>query len=383
MTALIIAGLTAALLAALIAARPLNYHAGNDETLLSLRHRRDTLEQQIAATRGDDERGDLDPAFATDEKSRLELELLQVLEALESASQPIERETRGGAFSAYRAGALFLLMALVGGGLYYQSQQHWWQAHLSATISSEQPVAAGAAAGGVPMMADGQPDIGAMVERLATRLEQFPDDGPGWKRLGRSYWVMNEFQKSTDAYAHAAELLPDDFTLIQGYAMSRMQLEAELQREVPLAPAIEAMVAQLRARVDANPDDPQGYRAIAAVYAMVGRRDSAAQVYEQILQRQPGDLETAVTAASNQFIEANGELTDAVTEAYERIAGLDPSNQSVIWYRGYAAYKNKQWQQVIDHWQPLLERLPAAGVDYQRIAEALTEARQHLSADSP
>jgi len=376
MTALIIAGLVIALLAAAIAVRPLNHRAQADEAMLSLRHRRDTLEQQIVATQGDSQRGDIDPEFAADERGRLELELLQVLEAINTADKSAEPLTVGIGHPLLRAGVLFLLLTIVGGGLYYQSQNHWWQAHLNNAISSAQQPESG----GVPMMADGQPDIEAMVNRLASRLEQSPDDGAGWKRLGRSYWVMKRYQESAEAYAKAAELLPDDFTLIQGYAMSRMALINEQQQEMTLAPAIEKMVAKLRARVEANPDDEQGYRAMAAIYVMVSRRDLAAEMYDQALQRDPGNLEVAVAAASNQFVVANGEITAAVDVAYERVAMLDPDHTSVLWYRGYVAYHTEQWQQVLDYWQPLLKQLPVTSADGQRIAVAVKEARDKLLA---
>ena len=374
MTALIIAGLVVALLAALVAARPLNDKAGTDEALLSLCERRDTLERQIAATTGDRRRGDIDPAFADDEQGRLELELLQVLEGIAAADKLAETLPAKSGHSLTRAGALFLLMVVIGGGLYCQSQQQWWQANLNDQITQEQP----AAKAGVPMLANGQPDIDAMVKRLAARLADQPDDGAGWKRLGRSYYVMKRYEESADAYAKAAALLPEDYTLIQGYALSRLAQEAEQQREVPLAPSIDVMVNELRQRVEASPDDVDGYRAMAAIYVMVSRRGLAAEMYEQSLQRDPGDLDVAVAAAANQFVIAEGESTAAVDLAYERVAMLNPSARSVIWYRGYVAYHAGQWQQVLDYWQPLLEQLPEENADGQRIAEAVAEARAHL-----
>ena len=47
--------------------------------------------------------------------------------------------------------------------------------------------------------------INSMVERLATRLEQQPDDLEGWVRLGRSYMVLGQPQKARDAYSPRRE----------------------------------------------------------------------------------------------------------------------------------------------------------------------------------
>jgi cytochrome c-type biogenesis protein CcmH len=65
---------------------------------------------------------------------------------------------------------------------------------------------------------DRQAMINSMVERLAARLEQQPDDIEGWVRLGRSYMVLNQPAKARDAYARAVKLRPDDAALKAAYA---------------------------------------------------------------------------------------------------------------------------------------------------------------------
>jgi cytochrome c-type biogenesis protein CcmH len=49
--------------------------------------------------------------------------------------------------------------------------------------------------------------IRSMVERLADRLEENPDDLEGWLRLARAYEVMGETDKANDARARADALL--------------------------------------------------------------------------------------------------------------------------------------------------------------------------------
>ena len=52
-----------------------------------------------------------------------------------------------------------------------------------------------------------------MVERLAERLRDDPDDLDGWMRLGNAYRVLGEAAKAREAYLTAnrlAETLPPD-----------------------------------------------------------------------------------------------------------------------------------------------------------------------------
>ena len=67
----------------------------------------------------------------------------------------------------------------------------------------------------------GQPNsaqITAMVDKLAQRLKQDPNDGEGWGMLARSYSVMERNDEALDAYAHAVALRKDDASLLVDYA---------------------------------------------------------------------------------------------------------------------------------------------------------------------
>ena len=60
--------------------------------------------------------------------------------------------------------------------------------------------------------------IRGMVESLAARLEEDPDDLDGWRRLARSYTVLGEPEKAADALRRAADLGPDDLETLRAYA---------------------------------------------------------------------------------------------------------------------------------------------------------------------
>jgi len=62
------------------------------------------------------------------------------------------------------------------------------------------------------------PDIEAMVTRLAQRLQDLPDDGPGWQMLARSYTALGRFGEASQAYARAARLTPNDAQLLADQA---------------------------------------------------------------------------------------------------------------------------------------------------------------------
>ena len=62
--------------------------------------------------------------------------------------------------------------------------------------------------------------INNMVERLARKMVNDPENAEGWARLGRSYGVLNKHTKSRDAYSKAAALKPKDLSILTAYAVA-------------------------------------------------------------------------------------------------------------------------------------------------------------------
>ncbi len=60
--------------------------------------------------------------------------------------------------------------------------------------------------------------IRGMVEELEARLQEDPSDVEGWSRLGRSWGVLGDPEKSLAAYREAAERAPDRVDVLLDYA---------------------------------------------------------------------------------------------------------------------------------------------------------------------
>jgi len=60
--------------------------------------------------------------------------------------------------------------------------------------------------------------IEGLVDRLALRMKENPDDATGWAMLGRSYAVLDRFPEAAAAYANAVKRSPPDAQLLADYA---------------------------------------------------------------------------------------------------------------------------------------------------------------------
>ena len=61
-------------------------------------------------------------------------------------------------------------------------------------------------------------EINKMVEGLAEKMKNNPDDAQGWLMLGRSYKVLEQYPKAVDAFANAYRLLGDQAEVMLLYA---------------------------------------------------------------------------------------------------------------------------------------------------------------------
>jgi cytochrome c-type biogenesis protein CcmH len=82
-------------------------------------------------------------------------------------------------------------------------------------INPSSPPPSQHAAQGGPMTPE---RIMEMVDNLAQRLEQNPNDGQGWAMLGRSYVALQRYTEAVAAFEKASNLITDDAQMLTDYA---------------------------------------------------------------------------------------------------------------------------------------------------------------------
>src|SRR5882672_2499334 len=146
-----------------------------------------------------------------------------------------ESSTEGVAQSGLLAGQRVGAMAALGGiaalalvGLYASIEQpeSTTQQSTAARSDGERAIERLAALTQRPEIEQSQPvgglaSVDEMIERLASRLKQRPDDPEGWRMLGWSYFSTQRFSESAAAYLKAVELRPAfaEFRSLRGEAL--------------------------------------------------------------------------------------------------------------------------------------------------------------------
>ena len=144
-----------------------------------------------------------------------------------------------------------LLVAVFGASLYWAGRRGAprWQS-LTLALAAPLLVVGLYAARGTPGALNppppaAAPDPNAMVQGLAQRLKEHPEDLDGWIMLARSYTVLDRYAEAADAYEHAQARVVQDSGLLTNWIELRLILNGRrfddrsrelLQQAVALAP---------------------------------------------------------------------------------------------------------------------------------------------------
>jgi cytochrome c-type biogenesis protein CcmH/NrfG len=148
------------------------------------------------------------------------------------------------------------------------------------------------------------PDVNAMIERLAARLETAPQDVEGWRMLGWSYFHTERYEQATAAFGKALEFDPGSAELKLSYEEAKAkasgsgsQITSSLQTgalpsvgksatpeampERQRDAAIRSMVDGLAKRLETSPQDVDGWIHLMRSRVVLGEEEMAVATFRK------------------------------------------------------------------------------------------------------
>ncbi|MGI9435906.1 MAG: tetratricopeptide repeat protein, partial [Geminicoccaceae bacterium] len=170
--------------------------------------------------------------------------------------------------------------------------------------------------GGAAAPTDQNAQIRNMVEGLAARLEDEPDDVEGWLMLGRSRTVLGEQEAARNALKQAVDLAPERADILIAYAASLLQ-----PSETPGGdPVVGTEAVEIYERlVTAVPEDPEPRWLLGLAEAQAGNKQGAIDHWETLL----GLIEEG--SEDHDIVKARIAALEGDEPAAEIAAGASPS----------------------------------------------------------
>lgn len=196
--------------------------------------------------------------------------------------------------------------------------------------------------------------IRGMVERLAQRLEQHPDDKAGWERLARAYDVLGEPEKAQAARARATGAQ-------QATTTATSAPTASPTTAAPAAPP---------------PSDARGWIERAHTEEAQGRPDDALATLKEGNAAFPGNLPLleAYMNALAGGLKGDKPIPELVAVA-SQVNALDSKQPDALWYLGISAADNGDRFRAAAYWNTLLAELPPGAAQRALVQHRLDALR--------
>ena len=268
----------------------------------------------------------------------------------------------------------------------------------------------------------------AMLE-LERRLAAEPGDAQAWLLLARTHAALGQWPRADHAYGRALALMPATPDLVAAaleasvlaadgivsqpaaeglarvlaedpdnpiarfyLALADVQagryqaaiaawqaLAADLPDGIPIrAEMIRGMVERLAARLEAEPDDAEGWQRLGRAYVVMGEREKAVAAYARAGTLRPDDMAIAL-AEAQAWLDGQPPSAAFPPRALElllRVVAADPQQPSALWHLGVEAAKRGAMDEAIGLWERVIAVLPADGEDANVVRAAIAAVRR-------
>lgn len=138
---------------------------------------------------------------------------------------------------------------------------------------------------------------------------------------------------------------------------------------------IEANVAALAKRLQANPSDAQGWTMLARSYSSLGRYGEASGAYARLTELSPNDADLWAEYAFTLAMASGRKLEGKPMELIDHALKIDPNNPRALGLAANAAFEAKEYQKAIDYWQRILEQVPGDSEITKTLQARIDEAK--------
>ncbi|HVN34022.1 MAG TPA: c-type cytochrome biogenesis protein CcmI [Casimicrobiaceae bacterium] len=157
-------------------------------------------------------------------------------------------------------------------------------------------------------------------------------------------------------------------------AAARVAKEAGGEHEVTRE-QIDAMAANLAAKLEREPDNPEGWAMLARTYYALNRYSDAVPAFERATTLIPNDAKLLADYA-DAVGAAEGGLNGKAEALIARALAADPTHWKALALAGTAAFEHKEYAKAAEYWEKTKANVPPDSPIAQSIDSSIAEARQ-------
>lgn len=142
---------------------------------------------------------------------------------------------------------------------------------------------------------------------------------------------------------------------------------------------MDAAIASLRAKLDRNPADPDGWLLLGRAYQSVGRNDEGGKAFGKAYELAPErpDIEIAY-AESIALTSPTRRIDGKPLQMIRHAMRSDPENQDGLWLIGMSDYQNGRYAEAIASWEKIRKQLGPDSDVLESVNNMIGDAQAHL-----
>lgn len=136
-----------------------------------------------------------------------------------------------------------------------------------------------------------------------------------------------------------------------------------------------SVLENLIARLNNNPEDIEGWIMLGRTYAIMGRYAEAGNTYAKLVGLIPDSPQILSDYADVLAMKNQGNLSGKPAELIYEALRIDPQYPKALALAGTVEFEQERYAQAAEHWEKLLEGIPADSPLAQSVKESIAEAK--------
>jgi cytochrome c-type biogenesis protein CcmH len=143
-------------------------------------------------------------------------------------------------------------------------------------------------------------------------------------------------------------------------------------------PAMEELVGRLAAKLEEQPNNPEGWFMLGRSYIAMNQFPDALKAFERAIQLDSENVSMLLAYAEAIAATSDNDFTGQAAPLIEKAYKLDPGNPNALWMSGIGAYQQGDYQSALERWEKLQALLPPQSSELEAVFNAIDDARKQM-----
>ncbi|MBS0587856.1 MAG: c-type cytochrome biogenesis protein CcmI [Proteobacteria bacterium] len=136
-----------------------------------------------------------------------------------------------------------------------------------------------------------------------------------------------------------------------------------------------SVLENLIKRLSENPEDVEGWVMLGRTYAIMGRYGEASNTYAKLVELIPNNPQILSDYADVLAMKNQGNLAGKPAELIYQALSIDPKYPKALALAGTVEFEQERYAQAAEHWENLLQVVPADAQLVQTVKDSIAEAK--------